>query len=411
MYPDINEQLCTDCGLCLRVCAGSLSSPAFRQSVPTDPFRGDCVGAWVGKSNNGSLYTGGQSGGVVSQLLIHLLESGEVDACVVVKMEMGTPPRPTAFLARTAEDVMEAQKSKYCPVPILQVLRQVKANARPIALVGLGCHLHGLRLLENLDVALGSFVKVRIGLICESVYTLAAVDYFLEKASVKEMGAKLVFKDKMRTGYPGKVTVEDERGRISVVPISERMALKQVLTPARCRLCFDKMNVLADLTIGDPWGIDGIDKQNGESIVIARTAAGASLIEKELGGERLSLRAIDYNDILRGQRIAEKRADWEANCRAWVGLGRELPGSYSSLLTKALATRKSEQRCQRRLLSALALDQYSSRAAVIAYVRRELALRRFRRYALAPLRLARRFVRRNRQSRKRSFAARKSGKV
>ncbi len=398
LFPTIDELRCTYCGLCFKVCAGKLVRPTFRQVLPGDPFEGISLGTWVGKSRDVAVYAGGQSGGVVSQLLINLLESGEVDACAVVKMEVGNPPRPEVFLAHTTEEVLKAQRSKYCPVPMLQSLREARLTDRRLALVGLGCHFHGLKLLQAMDADLSSIVKVKIGLICAGALTLAAVDYLLGVAAPQPMNSRLVFRDKARTGYPGDVTVEDDLGNVSIVPKSERMAIKDIFTPARCRLCFDKMNVCADVTVGDPWGIEGIDGIRGESLVIARTVAGCSLVNRALEADCLSLRSVDYERALRGQSVDDKRADWKAYCNAWKNLGRELPGFYETVVAHTPQASQPMKGHLRRLLTALALDEQKSRAAVLSYVRRKLVRRRFRGYLLQPFRFARYLIQKVRRA-------------
>ncbi|MFW6115788.1 MAG: Coenzyme F420 hydrogenase/dehydrogenase, beta subunit C-terminal domain [Chloroflexota bacterium] len=377
-YPVIDECLCTQCGLCLKVCAGMSANTALARVLPPDPFSGSCLESWVGRSTDANVYRGGQSGGVVSQLLIDLLNSGEVDGCAVVKMVPGNPPRPTAFLARNKQEILEAQKSKYCPVPVLGVLREIERTNDRIAMVGLACHFHGLSLIEDAGVDLASEVKLKIGLVCDRTLTLAAVDHLVEEASHRGKSAQLVFRDKPRTGYPGDVTVQDGSGNVSVLPNSERMAIKDAFTPARCRLCFDKMNVLADVTVGDPWGVEGADKQDGESVVIARTEAGLSALAVGLSTGHLSLRPIDHSEILRGQDIGGKSADWRAYCEAWREMGQKVPSFYDSIGPHAPLSARSPREYRRKLRMALQLDRCRSREAVLEHARKAVMFRQAR---------------------------------
>ncbi len=396
LFPMIDEQRCTECGLCLRVCPGIASNPTLVQSIPADPFRGLCLASWIGRADDLDLYAGAQSGGVVSQLLIERLESGEVDACAVVKMLPGNPPRPAAMLARNRQEVLEGQRSKYCPVPVLEVLRDAaRTNAR-IAMVGLACHFHGLSLIENTDGDIASLVKLKIGLICDRTLTLAAMDYLLQEALHRGKHTQLVFRDKHRTGYPGDVTIEDETGKVSVLPKSERMAIKDIFTPARCRLCFDKMNVLADVTVGDPWGIEGADRTHGESVVMARTGAGRSAVARGSDSGLLRLRPVDYEDILAGQAIDAKRSDWRTYCETWQRMGEDLPGFYARVASKAPSRRRSASRHQRHLEAARDLNSYGSRDALLRHAQREVRMRKVRGYLSRSLSRARRLITKSR---------------
>ena len=392
VLPTIDEQLCTECGLCLKVCAGLAANHSFVQALPLDPFAGVTLGSWIGRADDAKVYAGAQSGGVVSQLLIDLVESGMVDACAVVKMVPGNPPRPTAFLARSKQEILEAQKSKYCPVPILAVLREIERTNHRIAMVGLGCHFHGLSLMEKASIDVASALKLKIGLICEGTLTLAAVDYLLKTAGQRAAPTRLVFKDKRRTGYPGDVTIENDTGDVSIVPKSERMAIKDVFTPARCRLCFDKMNVLSDVTVGDPWGIEGADIKHGESVIIARTEPGRSAVMRGLDRGQLSLRSVDYEEILAGQRIDSKRADWRTYCETWQTMGKELPGFCGGVARQAPLSQRLTGIHRRRLDRGRALDTHTSREAVLTDGRLAVRLERLRRYLTRGLGIARRLL-------------------
>lgn len=379
VFPAIDESRCQQCGLCLKVCAGIARNPLLSRVLPDDPFRGECLGSWVGRSNDGFVYGNAQSGGIVSQLLIDLLERGEVDACAVVKMLPGNPPRAIPFLARGRDDIIAAQKSKYCPVPLLQILNETKKDRLQIAIVGLSCHLHGLRLLEEL-IDNQSIVKYRIGLICSQTLSYAAVDHLTLKASMEEERTEIsfVFRDKGRTGYPGDVTIRGSNGNYTVVSGSKRRECKEYFTPPRCRICFDKMNVLSDLTVGDPWGIEGVDRIEGESVLIARTVKGKELIAKSLEKGSITLRNIAYDEVLSGQKINQESADWRNYWQLWPEFGLKLPGYQHKILPFAMGNNSSIIVCKRKLLRGLKLDGYRSRDALLRHSRKPIALKRLR---------------------------------
>jgi len=53
--------------------------------------------------------------GVVTQLLIFLLEKGIIDGALVVRMREDQPLEPEPFIARTKEEIISTSKFKYCP--------------------------------------------------------------------------------------------------------------------------------------------------------------------------------------------------------------------------------------------------------------------------------------------------------
>ena len=98
-FPDVDNEACTECGLCFSVCPGVNFGQGLMKSMPKDPFAGVSLGAFVGKATDKKIYGNSQSGGIVSALLVHALESNFADAAVTVAMDWGNSPRPKAFLA------------------------------------------------------------------------------------------------------------------------------------------------------------------------------------------------------------------------------------------------------------------------------------------------------------------------
>jgi coenzyme F420 hydrogenase subunit beta len=232
-------------------------------------------------------------------------------------------------------------------------------------------------MLEEWDSHLASTVKLTIGLVCDRTLSLAAVDYLLRKADV-ENPRKLVFRDKGRTGYPGDVTVQADDGQIWSLPRTERMAIKDFFTPARCRLCFDKMNVLADVTVGDPWGIDRENDKEGESVVPARTKVGHEALVRSREMKSIDIRRVPYEQIIAGQNIDQKRTEWGTYCSAWNQAGRLLPDFCTRVASSAMGNDDVTREGRRELQWSLKLDEYSCREALLRSVKLRLAWRRLK---------------------------------
>ena len=74
--PSINYEQCSCCMLCYKVCPGiNLNKKSVEYlSVLNDPFLGEVVNAWIGRTNRTDIFSNAQSGGLVSQTLLYLLE-------------------------------------------------------------------------------------------------------------------------------------------------------------------------------------------------------------------------------------------------------------------------------------------------------------------------------------------------
>jgi coenzyme F420 hydrogenase subunit beta len=392
--PVVDETACTGCGLCRAVCPGIHFGETLMARLPADPFAGTVPQAFVGKAADQALYENSQSGGLVSALLAHALETGFIKAAVTVVMPAGRPPRPVVRVARNRRELQQAQKSKNCPVPLLAFLKNLREEDGPVALVGLPCHIHGLYNILDRRPDMRRRIAFTVGLMCDRVQTYAALDYLLDRALPGiDTRANLHFRDKSLGGYPGQVHAFCENGPSKILPAKVRMRIKDYFTPARCRLCFDKMNVFADLTVGDPHGLRGVDRQGGESVLAVRSEIGHGIVQAACAAACMTLRPADYGRVLTGQDIAGKKKQWRDYVEAWDQLGRPLP-DYCDRVKMSAANCSGSRKYRKDLAWALNLDRFASREKLLRHVTRALNRQQARKGLLLPLRLVGQLVRR-----------------
>jgi coenzyme F420 hydrogenase subunit beta len=133
----VDKNLCVKCGTCISVCPGTGFNEHLLNSLPDDPFVGNALGAFVGKAQDKVIYRNSQSGGLVSALLTFGLEQLGLTGALTVAMVAGSPPQPTPKIARTKTEIIQSQKLKYCPIPLLCILDQLEQSDGPMAVVGL----------------------------------------------------------------------------------------------------------------------------------------------------------------------------------------------------------------------------------------------------------------------------------
>lgn len=389
--PVIDESRCTHCGLCVDVCPGASFGSSLLAAIPEDPFSGKILEAYIGRSLDKKLFDNSQSGGIVSALLVHSLETGRIKGAVTVYMQSGTPPRPVVRIARSREEVCQAQKSKYCPVPLLSFLKDLDETGGPISVVGLPCQIHGLLNILDKFPKLKSKIAFTIGLVCDRALTYGALDFLLHKFQPETNDkVNIHFRDKSTSGYPGDVLVFSDRKSV-VIPSATRIRIKDYFTPARCRICFDKMNVFSDITIGDPHGLGGVDRKWGESVVIVRTYCGMDILKSARSGKAITIRPKQSDQILNGQGIDEKKKQWRGYIEAWKQNGFHVPNFYE-LVNSSAPEIYINKRYLQDLKYSLSLDDFSSRIELIKYVEKALAKKRLINYLFYPLHFVKRIV-------------------
>lgn len=393
LLPVVDEKACTRCGLCFEVCPGIHFGKTLKLCMPEDPFAGHALEAFVGKAADRQLFDNSQSGGIVSALLEHALECGRIRGAVTVSMQPGSPPRPVTGIAQSRQELLGAQKSKYCPVPVLGFLRDLRKNDGPVAVVGTSCQIHGLKNVLDRKPKLGNRIAFTIGLVCDRVLTYSALDYLVGRASIKDdnKDRMLYFRDKSVSGYPGDVHVLAGNDKSVVMPATTRMQVKDYFTPVRCRLCFDKMNVFADITVGDPHGLEGIDRKLGESVLISRTESGRKIVHAAMADQAVFIRPVVYTQILKGQGIDMKKEQWHGYTLAWKKSGRKLPDFYEQVRDHAYDVLE-EVRYQKDLEYSLGLDDFPSRQKLFRFVEKKIRRKHRINLLLKPLRSVRRII-------------------
>ena len=157
--PRLDENRCTACGLCRKVCPPANEN--FRPlnefvfgGLPDNVLLGNHRGCFLAHSADADIRFRATSGGCVTTLLLHLLRSGQINGAVVTRLSQADPLRAEPFIARTEGEILSAIGSKYLPVPVNSMLKTIRAESGRFAFVGLPCHIHGLRRAQMMIPAL-----------------------------------------------------------------------------------------------------------------------------------------------------------------------------------------------------------------------------------------------------------------
>ncbi|MEI6632717.1 MAG: Coenzyme F420 hydrogenase/dehydrogenase, beta subunit C-terminal domain [Chlamydiota bacterium] len=274
---------CAQCGLCYSLCPGlafdfaAMGRRFFPGSVP-DPYFG-CVEAMHTGRAIPERPTGSSSGGMVTALHRTALSAGSVRAAVVVDMDPSDPLRPRARLARTPGEILAAAGSKYSLVPLNAILTESAAIDGPVALAGLPCHLHGIRMLQSADHPLARNIAVTIGLFCGFNLLPEATPFMLRKLGADPGEVAAV---RYRAGnWPGRFEVTLRNGSVRGVAKQAFNFLHAFFLPPRCALCPDLFAEAADIAVGDYWPCPG-GGDGGRSAIIVRNAAGRAFLDGAL---------------------------------------------------------------------------------------------------------------------------------
>lgn len=374
-YAVVNDK-CVDCGLCQKVCP-SLDLQNLT-SMFEDRFVGQIINTYIGRATNDQIFRNSQSGGVATAIVSYLLDKGLVDAAIVCKMEFGTTPKVVPFVVENSNQLYDTQRSCYTPVTLLTALRDI-SNKKSVAIVGIPCHTEGITSLMKVSNKFAN-ISYKIGLVCDRTECETLQDVIKTYTPTSGTKIKISWRRKYierNNSYNYKqapIEIEREDGSISILPRHYRTALKEMFTPPRCRLCYDKINVFADIVLGDPWRLEGVDNQKGESLVFSRTVKGQQLLEDMMKNGSLSMRDLSDNSApLRSQIIDDRKKNVAASSKVFASVFHQEIESYLLHQDDVAVLNKSDEDKTEDSLKTFVFHENKSKEEIIAIARECLA--------------------------------------
>lgn len=315
-HPTIDRALCMECGLCASVCPGLNVNYGDAPREGTEATAGEVLATYNAWSKNPQLRHVSASGGVVSSIIREMLFRGGYD--VAFSLDSYDYSKQLVTHEKHMQDTEEWEntklpKSRYLPVSHENAISYIKQHrGAKVIFVGTGCATRGIcSSIQKLGLDRENYLL--IGLFCDKIFNSDVYDYFAdEKFCADKQLAELHFKNKESGGWPGNMKFIFSDGSSAYVDKSERMRIKDYFMPERCLYCIDKLNVCADISLGDNYtGQD--DSPLGSNSVIIRTQRGLAAWEQSR--DAIESRHIGLSDLIQAQAM-----EWRLNNRFFAQL-------------------------------------------------------------------------------------------
>jgi coenzyme F420 hydrogenase subunit beta len=294
-------KMCTGCSLCWDFCPRG----GLRYEAAWKISGNDASSSALGRTE--ATYTArvrqniprAQDGGVVSALLIALLEADDIDGALLARPSEREPWKGEAFLARTPEDVIACAGSFYNQTMALGHLDLARYDLPPnprIALVGTPCEIEGFKAMQarpwNWGASRVEAVTLTIALLCTKSFNY-------EQLMLGEIEAK--------RGIPlsriGKIDIV--HGKLFLFDHAGELLLDEPIRNFHgamlkgCDECSDFFGHTADISVGS------VGSQNGYSSVLIRSDAGLAAFAQVR--DRLEIRELDRPQALEKLNALDKR--------------------------------------------------------------------------------------------------------
>lgn len=333
--PSIDNSLCKNskgCHRCYDACPGVgvyltiLAKEYFTdEGIKEDNICGRYLKCYTGFSSNYNIRCHSASGGVVTQFLIWLLEKEKIDGAVVTKFDKDSLFKVKSVIATTKEDILAAKSSKYAPVSLHDAVKKLKeAPDGRYVVVGLPCHIEGMRKLMGIDRKLREKVVGLFGIYCSGSRTFYMTEYLMKSRNIDI--DKLNFLAYRDNGCLGGMVAKGDNIDFYEDYQSYCHPLRTMFHPRRCLLCVDHFAELADISFGDihvePYKND---KVGVNSLVVRSTEWHDLLLEAAQFG-CLELSDLDKDILIKSQTMAKiKKSRYMGTGLFLKKLGRVVP--------------------------------------------------------------------------------------
>ncbi len=290
---------------------------------------GEWQKTWLGHATDSGIRECAASGGVVSAILVDMLEHREIDGALVCSTVVEEHRvRPRFRIVTIVEDVLEARGSTYVATRFAKdALPLIEEFDGRLAVVGLPCDLALLDRVCAADERLAAKVVLKIGLMCGHASQPELVDAVTARLE-REAGGRLE-EFRFRIGHwRGRLRATFDNDVHLDKPFSI-FGLRQNLyhfADKRCLFCGDHFAYASDITCGDVWIPELKDDPVKHDSVIVRTEAGREALDRAESRSAVELTPVGIADILEGQaRTAPFHYNVSARSKAAARYGMKIP--------------------------------------------------------------------------------------
>jgi coenzyme F420 hydrogenase subunit beta len=242
------------------------------------------------------------AGGVVTALMKTALQEGVVDGVVLSRADFSQGR--LGYAIDIVNDPIEIQnygKSVYFNIPLEKEWKKIDSFPGQLAICVLPCHARIFRQMQKGGKRLGN-LKIMLSLFCGHNNETDLWDFIFCKHNINQSDISDMRTDRehMR-GYINLVMRSGETKKISFREFNTYRRL-WLFSKSLCRHCEEHLGADADISVGDVFIKDFLDKKIRHSSVITRSAAGVALVAKAVERGMVTLEPIQSDSVYAAQR-------------------------------------------------------------------------------------------------------------
>ena len=279
----------------------AIAADRFPAAPDSHPAIGRFEAAYVGHVAEGGFRMQGSSGGMIGWTTAELLRTGAIDA--VAHVGAVDPDGEGRFfrygVSRSQEELAHGAKSRYYPIELSEVLREIRATPGRYAVVGVPCFIKAVHLLRRSDPVIAERVTHTFALFCGHMKSARMVESFAWQTGhaldeVRAVDYRLKDAGRPANWYRAHLTLKN--GGVAGEDwwnLADGDWGAGFFQNSACNWCDDVVGETADMSCGDAWVEPYSSDGRGTNVVVVRSPALRALIEQARGEERLALEPVD----------------------------------------------------------------------------------------------------------------------
>lgn len=298
-YPDVDKDKCVDCGLCEKTCP-VLNVISLKKNDFEKPAK-----VLAAINRNMQIRWDSTSGGAFSALADAMYEQGGYVGGAIYNEDFSV----RHFVSNNPDDLKRLRSSKYLQSNAQGFYNEVQSllkSGKKVLVCGTPCQMVGLRAFLHNDYE----NLIIVDLICRGVNSPKVYRAYLDSLE-REFGSKVVYvkaknKELGWRNLTRKINFANGKSYYGIIMEDDfyrGFLHSNMFCRPSCYNCqFKGFPRIADITIGDYWGIERIDKNLdnniGTSIILLNSTKGIQYFEKIQA--KLEWKETRFEDILPG---------------------------------------------------------------------------------------------------------------
>ena len=269
-------------------------------------YMGDYNSCYIGHATDVSIRSDAASGGVVTAILIYMLEKGLIQGALVSKQMMNNGALDTCtFIATSREEIMDCRTSIYMDFPLASHYKDILTFDGKVAVVALPCQLKALEKFETVHPELKGKVFLKIALFCSGNPSKEMTEKILSKSKIDQKDIERIY---FRKGHwRGETHIQMKNGdtkRISYLYNHCTYKNLYFYSMPRCYSCQDHFALYGDISCGDVWLKEMKDDPIKHTGFVVKNDKALKVIEMMQKDGALAAKEVSAEKVLKSQKRA-----------------------------------------------------------------------------------------------------------